>query len=380
MTDKSQQQSHTAADGDLLPAAAGLAMAGGGFVPTGAPFTRDGQPVRRFLKDLIAVGQYRHPCKGWQLDVTPERMDRWVAAFRQMRSNGVDVEVVVDHRQDADATLGYLVDMFRWGDRLFGVHELAGERAVELAGRVRNVSVLIERDVVDGKGRHYGEAITHSSLVQRPIVSGQEGFLPIAAARAAVKEAPVLLLSTTETPAEEPALARLRELLELDAEASVDAVLAAAVERIEALVREKADLLAKLESGVRHEDHRLKALAAVEPEVLEGLAECAEDRLSSLVARGRVTPAVADALRGVLVGPAGRRNAYALSRSLSGSDPSLVRGVLSALEANQPVEFGEATGGQWVALAQVTPGEHPPSHRPETTREMIEMAGDRPQT
>jgi hypothetical protein len=63
----------------------GLAFSGGDFVAASEPDIRDGQPVRRFRKDLISAGTYRHPGGQWTLDVTPERMDRWVAAFGRMR-------------------------------------------------------------------------------------------------------------------------------------------------------------------------------------------------------------------------------------------------------------------------------------------------------
>jgi hypothetical protein len=136
-------------------------------------------PRKRFIKDLIAVGDYAHPEKQWSLHVTPDRLDKWVQRFNAARANGIDFEVTLDHSPSARSVVGYLTSLFREGDRLMGVHEFIGEEAIEIAQRVKNVSVEIDPDFVDGKGNHYGEAIVKSSLVQQPVVPGQLAFTPL---------------------------------------------------------------------------------------------------------------------------------------------------------------------------------------------------------
>jgi hypothetical protein len=135
-------------------------------------------PRKKFIKDLIAVGDYAHPEKQWSLHVTPDRLDKWVQRFNAARANGVDFEVTLDHSPSARSVVGYLTSLHREGDRLMGVHEFIGEEAIELAQRVKNVSVEIDPDFVDGKGNRYGEAIVKSSLVQQPVVPGQLAFMP----------------------------------------------------------------------------------------------------------------------------------------------------------------------------------------------------------
>jgi len=380
-----------------MPAVTGLAMEGSAFVPTSQPFTREGQPVRRFLKDMIAVGVYRHPVHQWTLSVTPERMDRWVAAFQQMRKNGVDVEVVVDHRLDAEATRGYVVEMFRWDQKLYGVHELIGEEAVALAGRVKNVSVLIEKDFIDGKGNKYGEAITHSSIVQKPIVPAQEGFVPIAASKGGAQPLAVFVLDGKEARAggnvaadteggseekqlDEHLLGELRTILGAGEELTEQNALSHLRGQIDQFQRDRRQLrkeVSELKAQVEalNGPPRLAQPAAgLDPELLDGLAEGAEDRIDALVERGRITPAVAAGLKELLVGSPGSRNAYALSRKVSGTEESIVRGVINVLEQNEPVQLGERTAGQYVALSRHTPGQSPPECSPETIREMIDMA------
>jgi hypothetical protein len=133
-----------------------------------------------FVKDLIWSGSYTHPTKGWTLDVTPERMDKWIEAFDAMRSNGVDIEVPVDHSLKAEDNKGYVRRLYREGDTLFGEMELRGD-GVDIVRKNRNVSIFLEPDVKDGRGNVYGEAITHVALVQKPVIPGQGDFVPIAA-------------------------------------------------------------------------------------------------------------------------------------------------------------------------------------------------------
>ena len=149
-------------------------------------------------RPLLKVGFYKHPLKGWTLDVDHERIDRLVAAFDRMKADGIDVEVVEDHRSEAAAVLGYVTGLRRQGDWLIGTHELRGERAIDLAERVHNSSVMIEPEYRGGNGTFYGEAILHSSIVTQPVVPGQAAFVPperIAASMAGADPVPVYSLT-----------------------------------------------------------------------------------------------------------------------------------------------------------------------------------------
>jgi hypothetical protein len=365
----------------------GLAFSGGDFVAASEPDIRDGQPVRRFRKDLISAGTYRHPGGQWTLEVTPERMDRWVAAFGRMRDGGVDVEVVVDHRMDAEAVRGYLVGMDREGDTLYGVHELIGEDAIRLASTVKNVSVLIEKDFRDGQGRSYGEAITHSSIVQQPLVPGQKGFVPIAASRGGDEAAEILLLSR---PAclDEQTLLEVREMLGADADVTAETALplirerlSELTQRLEKLAAEKPGLVKQAEELTAHVEQLQAKLAdaddrgTVDPESLEVLAEGVETRIDGLVERGRLAPAAAAMARELLVGAPGERNVLMLSRRASRTSTALAREVLGILEANVPTPLGEQTGPQAIALGRIIPDESESDHDPTVTKSMIASAG-----
>ena len=97
--------------------------------------------------------------------------------------------------------------------------------------------------------------------------------------------------------------------------------------------------------------------STIGPDTLDVLAEGAEAKLSALVEKGKITPAVRDKLLAALVGPAEQRNVYALSRHVSKTPQSLVLAVADALAENDRIQLGERTGRQVVELRRVTPGE-----------------------
>lgn len=314
----------------------------------GVTHNEAGQPVRSFLKDLIHVGTYTHPVMGWSLDVTEQRMDAWVGRFRRMRETGVDIEVVTDHSMAATDVHGYLVDMFREGDTLWGVHQMIGEEGIGLAGRVRNVSVYIEDEYVDSNGTSYGEVILHSSLVQQPVVPDQIEFVPIAASRGGKKNIPIWQL---ERGATEMNIEELRKALGVtEAELTEEN----AVEFISNFVKqlgEKDEALGRLQEELKGVKGQLEEGGdnkepAIDPDIEEDLAESAEASFGSLVDNGHITPAVKDALCTLLIGESGKRNSRMLSRRFSGGDTAPVKGIINALKQNDPVKLGEQTGHQ----------------------------------
>lgn len=357
------------------------------------------QPTQRFLKDLIAVGLYRHPVFEWELDVNTDRMDQWIGAFNRMQENGVDVEVVVDHRMDAEAVRGYLVAMFRGGtddvmavypeaddpERLYGVHEMRGEDAIELAQTVRNVSVLIERDFKDGKGVSYGEAISHSSIVQQPVVPGQEGFVPVAASKGVNRSAPIFVLHNrsrsdndrSDGMTIEELIEKMKPVLGAGDELTEENLLSRMTERLEAsatALEERDKKIGELTADLETAKAASKGgeTPEVPAETLDMLAEGVETKVESLVAAGKLTPEAATKAKAFLIGT-GDKNQLALSRTVSGTPKSIAAEVLDILATNDPVKLGEQTKGQ--ALSRQTPGDGTPDLDPDVTKEMIAEAG-----
>ena len=155
------------------------------------------------LKDVLAVGKYQHPLAGWKLDVTPDKIKKYCAAFSEMKGAGVKVPIYADHKPGAANTLGYIKDMFQGGpdaiknhpefaklpvdkapldpNKMYAIHEWNSPEAMKMGHGVGQVSVLIDKKMQDGTGRKFGEACRHVAVTPEPIVPGQEGFTQLAA-------------------------------------------------------------------------------------------------------------------------------------------------------------------------------------------------------
>ena len=347
-----------------------------------APARRDdeGQVVQRFRKDLISVGTYTHPVFGWTLQVDEDRMDRWVAAFDRMADNGVVVEVVKDHSAKADDKIGELVGMERDGETLHGLHEFRGEDAIELASRVRNVSIAVDKDFRDGKGVAYGEAIVHSALVQQPLVPGQEPFEKVAASRFGVEPVLVFGLNFGSNPMKDEVLAKLREKLGLGDELTEDTLVEHLGSRLGALTQERDDFSKRItaleaelkgKEGEGEGDKGKKAASQLPVELVEQMAATGAQRLDLLVQAGKITPAVRDKLSGALIGNQGERSVVTMSVRDEGARPSILNDVVAALEDNDIVKLGEQTGQQ-VTMSRETPGAE--DNDADLTKEMIAAA------
>lgn len=337
----------------------------GGFRLQGGRGEVNSLPTQAFVKDLIQVGVYEHPVDDWKLNVTPEKMDEWIATSKLMAANGVDAEVVKDHSFRADAVLGKLTGLFREENdkgimTLYGVHTLIGEDSIELAQKVGRVSIWLEPNFVDGKGRSYGEAILHSSIVQQPVVPDQQDFVPIAASSGLAIAASMHRVSNNGDTKMD--LTKWAELLGLDNadDLTEDNLLDKAGEHVKALgakhETELSDLKAKHDTKIKD----LKAKAAgtkpvePDPDTIEMMVEGVEAKIEGLVSNAKISPKVAASLKDILVGKPGARNARALSRVVSGDDQPMATRIIAALEENELADLKERTGSQ--VLSRQTPG------------------------
>src|SRR5687768_15675248 len=146
---------------------------------TGRPTEVGGVACRYYRKELIRVGKYVHPAFGWALDVTPARLQAWADGHKRLSAAGVKVPCPLGH---AGPNLGWLLDVERDGDRLFGTLQLIGDDAHRAAAR-NDVSVCVRPDFKDGTGTSLGEVLEHVALVPDPVVPGQSPFVPLAASR-----------------------------------------------------------------------------------------------------------------------------------------------------------------------------------------------------
>ena len=345
-----------------LPGAFVLAGGDGARVEAGDVPAAEG--ALRVRKDVIREGRFVHSRTKQVVDVSPERMAHWLSAFDEMKANGVDVEFVVDHSPKADDVIGYADGLEIANGVLYATGTIRGDRGRALIDVCRNVSLRVE-PFVDGNGRDYGEAITHISVCQQPVVPGQSDFVKLSRVDSGVADGDPgreELLPVFAEPEREARGADMEFMLSLQEVLGADEMDEdGALEQVRSLVTERKageKRLAEAEASMTALQEQVAELSTrVLPVLDEDLkAEAVEgvgDRLEQLVAGAKLTPACRDKLRPLLVEPA-----FMLSRKLGGGTTNLARQILAVLSENEPVALVEQTGAQ--VLSRQVPGDTRP--------------------
>jgi len=332
---------------------------------------------RSYRKDTLRPGRFTAQ-GGGVIEITPERIQAMVGAFDAMRENGVKVPIYAsthkeaykdvhngDPEQIAANCIGYVGAAINDGEPLDLIYDFADDEAVKIAKRTQQVSACVEPEFTDGVGNTYKDAITHVLLTPEPVVPGQGEFKEMACF-SRVDEAgddnDVANLSTvgdsSETEQEnEMELKQLAKELGLAEDADETACIAAI-------------------TSLKARPEPPQQLAR---ESVDGLVEATEAKLGVLVAKGLITPARADKLAPLLIGPEDKRNVYLLSRAQSGSDKSIAAAILDILgEEDKTVENGGTTGAQLpegtAALSRDTDGITPEAAAKKADETKTDMA------
>lgn len=143
----------------------------------------DGQPRRKYRKDLIRVGNFFKQATGQRLNVNADRLAHWRDTLKGMRSAGIDIDMPATTHDGA--SIGQVIDAEIEGDRLVATVEMRGVDGIRAASR-NHVSPLIDPSFTDDTGKTWPDAITHVAVVGNPVITKQRPFvpLPIAASRA----------------------------------------------------------------------------------------------------------------------------------------------------------------------------------------------------
>ncbi|MGR3310223.1 MAG: hypothetical protein ACUZ77_05545 [Candidatus Brocadiales bacterium] len=135
-----------------------------------------------FQKELIRTGTWGPPGKEWTLKVTKDRIDGWIKAFDSMKRKGIKVPVPYDHTFDSKRNAGFVEKLWRENNRLLAEIEIPLDEDIERIGTtIKDVSVGIIPDFIDGKGNEFGEVIEHVALTTFPVVPSKDNFEKIAA-------------------------------------------------------------------------------------------------------------------------------------------------------------------------------------------------------
>lgn len=184
----------------------------GGFVPfpgalEGRPREVAGQPCSYFWKDLIGIDDYENAARKFVMSVPPDRLQKWERTGNEMLAAGINIPIVEDHKETAEASRGRVVEFkiknAEPGEpRLYGLCQLIGEDAPLLAAR-NQVSVGVPvGDYITG-GKNWGDAIRHVALTPVPAVHDQQPFVQ-AASQSAADAGAILTLAASSTHRSDP--------------------------------------------------------------------------------------------------------------------------------------------------------------------------------
>jgi hypothetical protein len=298
-------------------------------------------PAFYYWKDAIVVGSYIHPQGRFSLQITRDKLDGYTQTFAKMKTNGVNVPILMDHNTSAAATLGWIVDVKRDGDRLMELHQFLGETSRDIGLR-NKVSLGIDPDFVDGTGTRYGEAIVHSAVTPLPVVPNQGEF-------------EAMCLSLVDSPASDgfPPCDH-GGLNGGDGEMTCTDALVV-TDSTSGAPKIPDNPVAHL-APREHTGGNGPTIDATIELAMTAIADAAAAKRDLAVARGAIDPAVAGELFALLVrsNDAGVRT-MTLSRTGAGATPPLALAVFDALSRNRPAPLGEITGLQ--VLSRIVPGD-----------------------
>jgi hypothetical protein len=337
---------------------------------------------------LIRAGKYVKKSQGLEFEVGKSTLKHWADTFAAMLANGVDVTVPIGHTTDAEANRGYVRDMYADGDSLYGIIELVGEDAIDMAGRV-NVSINSPPEFTDGKGNTYYRPITHVALTTNPVVPGLKGFEAIAASNGPSREGldSIVLIFQQDQPMPDDSTTNAAPVASdaMDPKAALKKAFRAQILKAiddetldyKATLKAVAELLKKQEQVMGKLGDLGTNPPATDPAadpnatpavpvsaslasvdtgmskmVLSLAAENRKMKLDKVVAAGKLSPAARAKLEAVFIG----QDNAALSLELSNGDGSRFDAVLSALMENSPVSLGERSRGQTVAMENTLSG------------------------
>jgi len=364
------------------------------FSPAGAIGGTEDHPIRRYVKDILHTGSWTHPTKGWTLDIDDAYLDRLAENFGRMQAEGYDCPATIDHSQKAEDAIGQVVEVWRDGGILYGTHELVGQRALDLTTQPAvHVSAEIDERYQTSKGDQLGPALVASTLCQRPVVPGQQGFVEIAASRSTgrtgskgdtICQASVLRLAHW-SPADadkhgdldmDELLTFAREMAgikDLDDKAKPPDILKA----LSAAWQTQADKLtattakekaATTEVGKLREQLKAAKLPELPREVAALSRRALKTDLGSLVQAAKITPKTAELLSAALDTP------LMLSIADGAEDPGYAQ-LIEALKENDAGVLGkQLTKGQAVTLDRSDDSTPPPSVDPDVQQSMTAAA------
>jgi len=348
--------------------------------PGDQPLNIGGVPCFYRSREAVRIGKYVD-ANGKNVEIKPDDLDNYVSQFNKMKSRGVKVFMphrhpVLGERITADMNRGYVYAMKREGDTLKIGMQLIGEDALKTASR-SELSIGVSRNLRDGAGNTYTNAIDHVAMVVDPACAGLGDVEPaIAASRGATADgnefvfsAPLPSTGVSEMKLNDKNTAAIKTLLgdktpaELTPDNAVDALLSRINELGESakLSRPKSDF-EKIEKDLENANARVTQLSRTttenepDPEMLLDRADLTIGRIDLSIGRGDMPKFLGDKIKAV-VKKDGKASAFLLSRHADTGNERLADFLINLFDG---AKLGAATGGEKTAaqilLSRQIPG------------------------
>lgn len=264
--------------------------------------------LTKFRKEVIKTGRYIHPDTKQEFEVTVETLNHWKATFDRWTANGNQVPIPLGHEQDGkpEKNQGWVTEMAVEDNSLYCIMELVDP---ELA-LTTDVSICVEKKIIDGKGNVYDTLITHVALCTHPVIAGLEDFQKLSLSKGTNMEF----------------LKKIAVKFGLADDASEEDI---------------NEVIDTLQLDVKPVKTKVEPVVVADP-VVKLISENRAMKLSGLVKAGLITPAVKDVIQAKYV----ELNVLALSMGNDGFDT-----LYDVLVQNRPVNLDEVTGVQSFELS-----------------------------
>jgi hypothetical protein len=141
-------------------------------------FELPGKPVR-FKKELIRIGTYPHPSDPEKSFVVDERrLADWMTAFESSQT-----KIWVPHRHSMDTrdNAGWVEKLFMENDALWAILRITDPATAESIrqGSIADISLGIEFNFTDSSGTTWPEFIRHVALTLDPYITAQGPFIEL---------------------------------------------------------------------------------------------------------------------------------------------------------------------------------------------------------
>lgn len=137
-------------------------------------------PVGAFVKDNAKSGAEHERIP---FEVDDNTLNHWKNTFEEMKYNGIEVPMPLNHTEDPEARRATVVD-FEIGknkegrNSLFAIFKPKNDQVIETL-KDTSVSIYVPPKFVDGKGNEYIYPIRHVAFTDYPVIPGLEKMQPV---------------------------------------------------------------------------------------------------------------------------------------------------------------------------------------------------------